>query len=128
MEEPFIPFRRSWVQKFGGAFRGWLVGSRGHSSFAVHLPAAILAVGAGAYFRIQAVEWCVLILCIASVVAAEFFNSALEALAKAITPAKNEHIGQALDIASGAVLVTAISALIVGVIIFLPRCIALVSN
>lgn len=128
MDEPFIPFRRSWSQKFGGAFRGWWIGSRGHSSFIVHLPAALVALGAGSYFRIQSNEWCLLIVCIASVIAAEFFNSALESLAKAITPSRNEHIGQALDIASGAVLAASVGAVVVGLIIFLPRCAALFSK
>src|SRR5688500_8795669 len=98
MDEPYLPQRRTWPQKFAAAFRGWLLGTRGHSSFAVHLPAAIAVAGAAAYLRVTAGEWCLLILCITTVIAAELFNSALEALAKAITTSKNEHVGRALDI------------------------------
>ena len=72
---------------------------------------------AGWTLGISRTEWCLLILCIAVVMAAELFNSALEQLAKAITEEKNSHIRNGLDIASGAVLVAAIGAAVIGVLV-----------
>jgi diacylglycerol kinase len=97
------------------------IGVRGQSSFAVHLPMAVLVVVAGFVLRVELVEWCVLVLAIAVVLAAELFNSALESLAKAIDVEHNLHLADALDVGSAAVLVAALGAVIVGAIVFLFR-------
>ena len=55
------------------------------------------------------------------VLAAEMFNSALESLARAITDRPHPLVRDALDIASAAVLVTALGAAAVGLLIFLHR-------
>ena len=55
------------------------------------------------------------------VLAAEMFNSALEAMARAIDTQYNRDLGDALDIASAAVLVCAVGAAAVGLIVFLHR-------
>jgi diacylglycerol kinase len=58
---------------------------------------------------------------VAIVLTAELFNTAVEWLAKAVTRTEDPHIEAALDIASGAVLLAAAGAAIVGLLIFLPR-------
>ncbi len=126
MEEPFVRRRRSWLVKFVAAFRGWRLGTRGQNAFFVHFPAGMAVVGAAAGFRVTATEWCLLLLCITIVLAAELFNSALETMARAVTQTHHEAVGQALDIASGAVLLAACGAAVAGLIILLPRLIALV--
>ncbi len=68
--------------------------------------------------RMPRVEWCVLLVCIATVLAAETFNSALELLAKAITDEHDPRLADALDIGSGAVLAASIGAALVGSIPF----------
>jgi diacylglycerol kinase len=59
-----------------------------------------------------------LVLCIAGVLVAEMFNSALELMAKAITSEENPYLGNSLDIGSAAVLVASIGAAVVGAIVF----------
>ena len=115
------PVRRSLVRKFRTAFRGLRRGIRGESNFFVHLFIAAVAVAMAAVFRLSLVEWCLLVGCITAVFAAEMFNTALESLAKAITREHDPRIGDGLDFASAAVLITAIGAVIVGLLIFLPR-------
>lgn len=112
---------RSWACKFGDAFRGIKAGVRGQSSFFVHFFVAAVVVVAGAMLQVDAYEWCFLLLCIAGVITAEMFNSALESMAKAITREHDYHLGLSLNIASGAVLIASIAASIVGTIIFLHR-------
>lgn len=124
--EPFTPPRRSWPKKFAAAFRGIALGMRGQSSFAIHIPVAALVVIAGAYWRVTVTEWCLLALSITAVLAAEIFNCVLETLAKALDDRPNPHLAAGLDIASGAVLLTAIGAAIIGAVIFVPRLLALV--
>ena len=113
--------QHTWRAKFGDAFRGLYYGPSGQSSFAVHFCIAAVVVAAGIALRVTTIEWCALSLCIAVVLTAEMFNSALESLAKGITSEHNEHIGRALDMASGAVLIVAIGSVVVGLLIFLPH-------
>ncbi len=112
--------KRTWVSKFADAFRGVWHGVAGESSFLIHgLAAAVVVTFAGA-LRVAPGEWCLLALCITGVLVAELFNSALESMAKAVDEHHNPALGSALDIASGAVLVAAGGAVIVGVVIFVP--------
>ncbi|MEX0820453.1 MAG: diacylglycerol kinase [Pirellulaceae bacterium] len=121
MSEEFKPPPHSFVNKFKCAFRGIAVGSRSQSSFLVHLVIAALVIGIGVWLEVTPLEWSLLALCITIVLALELVNSSLEALARAIDRRRNEHLRDALDIASGAVLVGAIGAAIVGLVILLPR-------
>ncbi len=109
---------RSWASKFRDAFRGLKAGVRGQSTFFVHFFAAAAVIAAGAVLRVDLHEWCLLLLCITVVLAAEMFNSALESMAKAITGESDPHLGNSLDIAAAAVLAASIGASVVGAIIF----------
>lgn len=121
VNDDFQPTERTWRAKFRDAFLGMGLGVRGQSSFRVHLVCAALVILAGAVLQISRLEWCLALLCITAVLAAELFNSALERMAKAIDRRHNADLGAALDIASGAVLVTAVGAAAVGAAIFLFR-------
>ena len=109
--------KKSWAGKFKNAFRGVVVGIKGQNSFAVHIPVAILVIVVAAVCQVSLERMCILLLCIATVMGAELFNSSIESLAKSITDEEDAHIGRALDIASGAVLIVAAFAVIVGLII-----------
>jgi diacylglycerol kinase len=118
------PTRRTWREKFRDAFRGLWIGVRGQSSFAVHLPAAVLVIAAGFVLRVSHAEWCLLVLCITLVLAAEMFNSSLESMAKAIDVEHNLHLADGLDIGSAAVLVAAAGSAVIAAIVFVPRVLA----
>lgn len=109
-----------WRQKFACAIRGVVVGARGQTSFQVHLPMAIAVVGLAAWLHLSLAEFSILVVCIAVVISAELFNSALEHLAKAITDDQRSELRDALDIASGAVLAASLGAAIVGMMLLLP--------
>lgn len=108
-----------WSHKFANAFRGIRSGMLGQSSFLVHCIVAVVVIAAGILFRLGQAQWCLLLLCIGFVMTAELFNSSLETMAKTIDRGQNADLGKALDIASGAVLLGAITAATVGLIIFL---------
>jgi diacylglycerol kinase (ATP) len=93
----------------------------GQSSFFVHFFVAALVIVTATILRASFLEWCLLALCIQGVLVAEMFNSALEWLGRAITHEHNKQLGIALDIASGAVLVAAVCAALIGGAIFLHR-------
>jgi diacylglycerol kinase (ATP) len=112
--------KRTWNRKFADAFRGLRLSVYQQSSYRVHFAAAIAVLGtAWLLGNFDTVRWMLLIFCITIVVVSEIFNTAIETLAKAITNSYNLYVGQALDIASGAVLVTAFGAASVGIILFL---------
>ncbi len=71
--------------------------------------------------NVSSTEWLLLIVVIGSVFVAELFNSALEYLADQVSSEKNAGIKRAKDLAAAAVLVTALTALVVGCIILLPK-------
>jgi diacylglycerol kinase len=118
MSNNHTPTERYWSRKFRDAFRGVKEGVRGQSSFFVHFFVAAVVVAAGLVLGISRTEWCLLAMCIAGVLTAEMFNSALESMAKAITGESDPHLGNSLDIGSAAVLLASIGASIVGAFIF----------
>lgn len=112
--------KRTWAAKFRDALRGARLGVSGEISFLVHGVIGTLVLVAGAVFHVTATDWCLLTLCIAGVLVCELFNTALEAMARAVDEQHNAALGAALDIASGAVLVAAFGAASVGLIVFVP--------
>jgi diacylglycerol kinase len=114
-------YEPSWFRKFACALRGIAVGIREQNSFYVHCPVAVGVIIAAWWFGLSRVEWCLLLLCVAGVVTCELFNSAIEHLAKAITREENPHLRDALDAASGAVLVAALAAAGVGLMVFVSQ-------
>ncbi|MBN1589209.1 MAG: diacylglycerol kinase [Pirellulales bacterium] len=112
---------RTWNEKFLDAFHGLKCGVRGQSSFFAHFFIAAVVVVAAAMLQMNHTEWCLLVLCIFAVLAAEMFNSGMESMARAITDETDPHVGEALDIGSAAVLLVSIGAAIVGLIVFLHR-------
>ena len=86
---------------------------------------AVIAVGFGFVLHISAMEWVVIILCIATVLSLEMINSSLEKLSDLVQPHYDPQIKIIKDVAAGAVLITAVASLIIGLIIFGNKIIAL---
>jgi diacylglycerol kinase (ATP) len=119
MNKPFTLSGRILSFKYAG--RGvWLTIKSQHNAW-VHALATIVVIVAGFALSISRIEWCVIVLACAAVWTAEALNTALELLADAKTKEIHPVIGQAKDVAAGAVLITALGAVIVGVIIFAPH-------
>ena len=119
--------RRTWSAKFTDAFRGIWYAVFESSSFAVHFTLAVAVMGLAAWLRMDQVRWCLLILCIATVMAAETFNYAIERMARAVNSEYHPELGKALDAASGAVLIAAIGSAVVGLIVFIPPVLSVLS-
>jgi len=111
-----IPQVRSWLQMFTDAVRGVKVAFRSEINFFVHFFIAVIAGVAGGIVRMTDERWCIYILCVAVVLSAELFNTAIERLARAVTREEHPEVRDALDVASGAVLVAALGAAVVGVL------------
>jgi diacylglycerol kinase len=115
------PADRGWKAKFRDAFRGLRLAMRDQISFRVHAAFAVMVVIAAFLLKVGMAQWGLLLLCITMVLVAETFNTALEWMAQAIDCHENPQLGGALDIASAAVLISAIGAAAVGTTVFVFR-------
>ena len=86
-----------------------------------HVIISLIVLGLSLYLRLSLSEWCILLFCIGSVLAAELFNTSLEYNIDLSTPELNKKAGQAKDMAAGAVLIVSIMAALIGLIIFIPN-------
>ena len=114
------------IKSFSYAFKGLYDLVKSEPNARIHLVATIAAVSAGIFFRISNTEWCIILIVIALVWAAEAINTVIEKLADHLFPEYHETARLAKDIAAGAVLVCAIVALICGLIVFLPKLVSIV--
>jgi diacylglycerol kinase (ATP) len=87
----------------------------------LHLGATFLAILLGLVVGLSAAEWLWIVLAIGWVWTAETFNTSIERLADAVTMERDDRIGAIKDMAAAGVLVSAVGALIIGAIIFLPH-------
>ena len=94
-------------------------------NFQFHLMATIIAFIFGLYFKIDHTEWLILFFTVNLVLASEMINTAIESMVDLITTERREQAKVAKDVAAGMVLVSAIMAVSVGLIIFLPKIISL---
>lgn len=109
------------------AFNGLKILWKEEHNFRIHIFATVLAIIAGFIFKISSFEWLAILLAIGLVLTAEIINSSIENLADFVSPKKHNQMKKIKDLSAAAVLVSAILALIVGVIIFLPKIFALIS-
>ncbi|MFB0909675.1 MAG: diacylglycerol kinase (ATP) [Flavobacterium sp.] len=89
-------------------------------SIMVQFSLGILVTIAGFYFDISATEWLFQTLAIGFVLSIEGLNTAVEKIADFIHPNYHERIGFIKDIAAGAVFFAGITAIIIGLIIYVP--------
>lgn len=94
----------------------------------IHLLAAVSAMVLGLVLKISAYEWIFLVGAISLVFISELFNTSLEALADFVSPEKHPQIKKVKDLAAAAVFISAFTALITGIILFLPKIINLCTN
>ena len=118
-KKQFSLYRR--LRSFRFAFRGIYLVRRNQVNFKIHLVALFVVVIFGILFQVSIWEWCIIILTCALVLSLEAVNTALEYFVDMVSPDFREKAGEIKDIAAGAVLLSAIAALIVGSLIFLPK-------
>ncbi|HET9504753.1 MAG TPA: diacylglycerol kinase family protein [Hymenobacter sp.] len=112
---------RRRAASFGHALRGVGAALRSEVHLQLHAVATVVVIGLGFYFKISPIEWALVALSVASVWAAELFNTAIETLTNLVSPGYHPLAGKAKDVAAGAVLLAALGALVVGGLVFGPR-------
>ena len=87
----------------------------------IHSALGLAAVALGAWLSITRFEWLVLLITIAMVLAAEGVNTAVEAAVDLASPGYHPLAKIAKDVGAGTVLLTAIAAVLVGLLLFVPH-------
>jgi len=113
------------IKSFGYAFKGIWFLIRTQENMIIHLIAAIVVIIAGFVLKINSIEWIMIVLAIGFVMVTEAINTAIEQFIDFISPGYNYSAGKAKDLGAGAVLLSAITAAIIGIIVFLPKILAL---
>ena len=110
----------SLIASFGYAFAGFWYAVRTQPNMRIHLAVAAMVVALGLYLGLGWTQWAVLALTMGFVLVAEMFNTVAEAAMDAATPYYHPLVKIAKDVAAGAVLVTALVAVCVGLLILGP--------
>jgi len=87
----------------------------------VHAAATVAVCALGLALGLSAGEWCCMVLACMAVWTAEALNTAFEFLTDVASPTFHPVAGAAKDVAAGAVLISAIGAIIVGLLVFGPH-------
>ena len=103
---------------FRFAIAGLIAAIKSERNLRFHLAAAFYVLIAAAITGANAYEWCILLMCIDAVLAAELFNTAIERLCDETNPGYSAKIKFVKDVAAGAVLVFATGSAVAGGIIF----------
>lgn len=109
------------AKSFEHAGRGLWVFVKGTQNAWVHIIILAVALLLGIYFDITNTEWMLMILAAGFVLAAEAFNTAIEIDIDLTSPEYHPYARDAKDVAAGAVCISAMTALIIGLCIFAPH-------
>ncbi len=84
----------------------------------------VVVLGLGWWLGLDALRWVVLVLAIGLVWVAEFVNTAIEAVVDMASPEIHPLAGAAKDVAAAAVLLAAITSVVVGLLVLGPPLLA----
>jgi diacylglycerol kinase len=114
-------FFRSRIKAFGYAFSGWWYVIRTQRNAWIHMLVSIAVILVSLLLRIPASSWALILLAIALVWIAEFLNTALEAVVDLASNHQEHELARlGKDVGAAAVLIAAISSVIIGLLVLGP--------
>jgi diacylglycerol kinase len=109
------------IASIKAAYNGIYIALKSEWNLRFHFFITLIVIILAVLFKFSFLEFAVLLLTIGIVISIEMVNTSIEELCNYIQPEKNELIKKIKDISAGAVLVSSIIALIVGITLFLPK-------
>ncbi|PKR79849.1 diacylglycerol kinase [Brumimicrobium salinarum] len=109
---------------FNHALRGLFNIIKSERNFKIQFSIFLVVLCMGFYFKIETLEWLIIILTSGAILSLEIINSAIEKTCDLISRANHPEIKVIKDISAGAVLLLSIFAVVVGLIIFIPHWLA----
>lgn len=113
-------FIQKRIDAFRYAFQGWYYVLRTQRNAWIHSLIATIIFILCAWLGIPPRDWAVIILTAAMVFAAEFINTAIEAVVDLASPDKHPLAKIGKDVGAAAVLVAALAAILIGLLILGP--------
>jgi diacylglycerol kinase (ATP) len=123
MEEKNISKKFSIIKRaesFTHAGRGLFILIKSTHNAWVDIAVFLVVIFAGLFFQINKVEWLMIIIVSGIVFISETFNTAIEIDMNLTSPTYHPYARDTKDVAAGAVLISAILAIVVGIVIFTP--------
>ena len=117
-KKEFSLLKRS--MSFAYAGRGVLLFLKGTPNALIDLAIFLMVTLLGFYFQITSMEWIIIVMVSGFVFVSEAFNTAIEIDIDLTSPEYHPYARDTKDVAAGAVLISAVIAVVVGLIIFLP--------
>lgn len=109
------------IKSFKYAIEGIITGIKSELNMKIHITIMILVIIFGIILKISKIEWIICIILFGFVISLELVNTAIENTVDLVTLEKKTKAKIAKDVAAGSVLVSAITSIIIGLIIFIPK-------
>lgn len=90
----------------------------------IHIIATIIVTVLGIIFKLQVIEWIMIYFAVCLVITSELLNSSIELTVDLYTKEFNPLAMIAKDTAASAVVISALTAAMIGVCVFLPKIIS----
>jgi undecaprenol kinase len=116
---------RSLPQSFRFAFGGIKEAVKNEPNFRIHITFAVAALFAAFVLGCTTYEWLLLLFTIAFVLILELFNTSMESIVNLVSPEIRPQAKIAKDVSAAAVLLGAFISVVVGIVLFLPKILAL---
>ena len=113
--------KKNILYSFKYAFTGIISSIKKERNMKIHISIMTILMLLGIILKIQKIEWIICIILFGLVISLEMINTSIEIVVDMVMPNKNENAKNAKDISAGAVLIVAITSLIIGLIIFIPK-------
>ena len=109
------------LKSFVFAFNGLKILFIEEHNARIHLFATVVVITAAILFKLEYFEWIAVAFSIGLVITVEILNTVIENVADFVSPGKNEKIKKIKDLSAAAVLISSITALTIGLIVFVPK-------
>ena len=113
--------KKNILYSFKYAFTGIISSIKKERNMKIHISIMTIVMLLGIILKIQKIEWIICIILFGLVISVEMINTSIEIVVDMVMPNKNENAKNAKVISAGAVLIVAITSLIIGLIIFIPK-------
>ncbi len=113
-------FIKARLRSFAYAFQGWAYVLRNEPNAWIHAFFTVLIIPLAFWLHLPARDWAVLLLAIVMVWAAEFFNTAIESIVDLASPEENPLAKAGKDVGAAAVLIAALTSILIGLLILGP--------
>ncbi|MDE5617820.1 MAG: diacylglycerol kinase family protein [Ureaplasma sp.] len=128
MFNSLVEFLKRTFRKFSYAFRGFILSLKEEKSLVVHTIFGIIALVISAILQLSPIKWAIIIFLIGLVISSELMNTAIENVVDMVSFKFNFNAKKIKDVSAAATLILAITAIIIGLLIFIPQIVLFAQN